>query len=202
MQAGTITAPEYLHTEPLTINELGIDPAIVRDLCLKTMFYQGRFTRAGLAGALRVSVPVVDELTQALSRDGLATVLPSENKNGRSHSFVLTQLGYQRAEEALTRSSYVGAVPVPLSSYVQQVREQSASQVELDDGALEASLDALVLPELTRRRIGWAVASHRPLLIHGASGNGKTTLARSIASGSFANGSKGRKRRISRAWIA
>ena len=66
----TLSLPtDRLTHEPMRMEELGIDPAIVRDLALKTMFYQGRFTRAQLADALKVSVAIVDDVLHALSRD-------------------------------------------------------------------------------------------------------------------------------------
>jgi predicted ATPase with chaperone activity len=166
----------------MRLAELGIDAAIVRDLALKTMFYQGRFTRAGLADALKVAVPVVDEVLHGLSRDGLATVVASDNTSSAAHTYTLTQQGAQRAEEALTRNSYVGPVPVAFSDYVRQVNDQSAAGVELPPEDLARALGTLVLNPQTMRRVGWAAASHKPLLVHGASGNGKTTLARAIGS--------------------
>jgi len=45
---------------------------------------------------------------------------------------------------------------------------------------VERALDGLVLNPDTRRRIGRAVASCRPTLIYGASGNGKSTAARCL----------------------
>ena len=178
----TLSLPtDRLTHEPMRMEELGIDPAIVRDLALKTMFYQGRFTRAQLADALKVSVAIVDDVLHALSRDGLATVLASDQPKS-AHTYALTQQGSQRAEEALARNSYVGPVPVPYSEYVKQVAAQSTTRVELVREDLERALGVLVLNAATMRRVGWAAASHKPLLVYGASGNGKTTLARSIGS--------------------
>lgn len=181
MTVADMTPASAIPREPLAVSELGVDAGIVRDLVLKTMFYQGRFTRSGLTEALKVSVAVVDELLQVLVRDGLASVLASENLNASAHVYALTQNGLQRAEETLARNAYVGPVPVSLNAYIEQVRAQSATAMGIDRAGLDAALDSLVLPDETKRRIVWAVASHRPLLIHGASGNGKTTLARNIA---------------------
>jgi predicted ATPase with chaperone activity len=168
------------HLEPITLWDLGIDPAMVRDLTLKTMFYGGRFTRAELAEALRVSVAIVEELLHTITRDGLANVLASDSVNVSAHAYTLTQQGYLRAEEALARNSYVGPVPVPLAAYIRQTRAQSIDNLDLARDNFERALDALVLSPITVRRAAWAVASRKPLLIHGSSGNGKTTLARAI----------------------
>lgn len=168
------------HTEPLSIGELGIDHAIVRDIAIKTMFYGGRFTRSQLASALKLSMPVVDDLLHALSRDGVVTVLAPEE--ARIQSYALTGLGYERAEEALRRNSYVGAAPVSLAAYVERVRAQSVASMQIDAVEIERALDPLVLDAATVRRVAWAGASRKPLLVHGASGNGKTTMAQLLGS--------------------
>jgi len=181
MQTTLPSTQNGLRPEPLTVHELGVNPAIVRDLALKTLFYRGRLTRAQLADDMKISVPAVQEITTALARDGLATVLGAETGNASAYVYTLTQQGILRAEEALSRNSYVGPVPVPFEDYVAQVRKQSIADVPIDGRELRRALDALVLREDTMRRIGWAVSSHKPLLIYGESGNGKTTVARTIA---------------------
>jgi predicted ATPase with chaperone activity len=166
--------------EPVTLSGLGVNPAVVRDLLLKTMFYRGRLTRMELAGELRIAVSTVEEVLHALTRDGLATVLTSETDHASSYGYTLTAQGHRRAEEALARNGYVGPVPVSISDYVAQVREQSVAGVDIPRDNLERGLGALVLNDDTLRRIGWAVRSHKPMMIHGESGNGKTTVAHNV----------------------
>lgn len=168
--------------EPLSVAALGIDPSMVRDLALKSMFYGGRFTRSELAAELCVSVPVVEEVLSALNRDGLVSVLAAESGSPNAYIYTLTSKGYQRAEEALSRNRYVGPVPVPLADYVARMRAQAVSGVEMRAEDLARALSTLVLSDDTARRIGWAVASRKPLLLYGESGNGKTTLARTVGS--------------------
>ncbi len=168
------------HTEPLSLDDLGVNQAIVRDIALKTMFYGGRFTRSQLSSALKLSMPVIDELLHLMSRDGLVTVLAPEE--ARVQSYALTALGYERSEEALRRNSYVGAAPVSLTAYVERVREQSVAAMQIDQAEIERALDPLVLNAATVRRVAWAGASRKPLLVHGASGNGKTTMAQLLGS--------------------
>jgi len=168
--------------EPVTLEDLGVSPGIVRDLAIKTLFYFGRMTRRQLCDELRIAMPAVEEVVHSLTRDGLATVLTAESYEPSSYGYALTQSGQHRAEEALARNGYVGPVPVALSEYVAKVNAQSITAMDIPREQIERGLSSLVLNPDTRRRIGWAVRSHKPLLIHGESGNGKTTVARNIGS--------------------
>lgn len=166
--------------EPVTLDELDISPGIIRDLAIKTMFYFGRMTRRQLGEEMRIALPAVEEVIHILTRDGLATVLTSESYEPSSYGYALTQLGQRRAEEALARNGYVGPVPVSLAAYIRKVNEQSIGATDISRQQIEEGLSGLVLNADTRRRIGWAVRSHKPLLVHGESGNGKTTVARNV----------------------
>ena len=71
-------------------------------------------------------------------------------------------------------------MPVSIADYVAQVREQSIAGIDIPRRELERGLSTLVLNDDTLRRIGWAVRSHKPMMIHGESGNGKTTVAHNV----------------------
>ena len=165
---------------PSTLRELGIDPAIVRDLALKSMYYEGRFTRAEMADTLKISPTVVEEVLQALMRDGFATTLGAEDYNASAQVYALTSAGASRAEEALARHSYVGPAPVSFAAYIAQVESQKATESTITARELQTALGGLVLNERTMSTLAWAAASRRPMLVHGESGNGKTTLALAI----------------------
>ena len=174
----TLAGPVVARSEPLTLADLGVNPAVVRDLALKTMYYRGRMTRSELADALKISGAAAEEVTYILTRDALATVLSAEAANTSSYIYALTLQGSTHAEEAIARNGYVGPVPVPLADYIAQVRAQSIHEFPIAAESLEAALGKLVLDRQTFERIGWAIASHKPMLIYGDSGNGKTTVAR------------------------
>jgi predicted ATPase with chaperone activity len=174
----TIAGPALARPEPLTLAQLGVNPAVVRDLALKTMYYRGRMTRSELADALKISGAAAEEVMYVLTRDALATVLSAEAANTSSYLYALTLQGSTHAEEAIARNGYVGPVPVALSDYIAQVQSQSIHEFPISAESLAAALGTLVLDNGTFERIGWAVASHKPMLIYGDSGNGKTTVAR------------------------
>lgn len=167
--------------EPLTVAELGLDRGMLLDVALKTLFYQGRMTRRELSEAIKISSSATQELMQTATRDGLAAVLGADRDSGSNYLYGLTQKGLSRAEAALSRSGYVGPAPVPLADYIARVRTQSVAGVALGRADVERALAPLVLPKDEIARIGRAASSRKSMLIHGPSGNGKTTAVRAIA---------------------
>ena len=178
----TTGAAESAASEPITLAELGLNPALVRDLALKTLFYRGRLTRTELANELRVSASVVQELMQSLTQDGLAAVLGAEGTGSAGYMHALTQAGLQRAESALARSGYVGPCPVTLQEYIARVKAQTVTETRITREDITRALGPLVLSEQTTGRIGRAASSRKSTLVYGASGNGKTTAVRTIGS--------------------
>ncbi|MEX2226351.1 MAG: ATP-binding protein [Dehalococcoidia bacterium] len=172
--------PAHAH-EPTTVEDLGLEEGLVRDLALKLLYYAGRMTRNDLGDAMRLSPPVVDEIMQSLSQDSLAAIMGGVTGGPTGYLYALSQKGLERAEQALSRSGYVGPAPVPLKAYVEQAVEQTVRAAAVTRDQIEDALGGLVLAETTMRRIGRAAASRKPTLVHGNSGNGKTSVATAIA---------------------
>ena len=164
----------------MTIAELRVDAGVLRDLAMKTLFYRSRISRAELSDALKLAGSVVEELMQSLSQDGLATLLGASGTSSAGYVYALTQKGFERAEHALARSGYVGPAPVTLDEYAAEVSASSISDEDVTREALTGALGSLVFSDETLGRIGRAATSRRSTLVYGASGNGKTTVVRTI----------------------
>lgn len=177
----TAPAPPANAYEPVTVADLGLDPGLVRDLALKLLFYRGRMTRNDISEDMRLSSSVIDEVMQGLSQDNLASIVGGASSGPNGYIYALSQKGLGRAEQALSRSGYVGPAPVPLFDYVEQSWIQTVRDAGVAREDVDGALAGLVFAETTRRRIGRAAASRKPTLIYGHSGNGKTTVANSIA---------------------
>lgn len=169
-------------SEPMRSEDLGIEAGILRDLTLKTMYHKGRCTRAALADALKVSGAIAHEMLQLFTSEGLGTVTGASDKRGGRYLYALTEKGLQRAEGAISRSGYVGPVPVPLHEYIANVRATSVRNLLLTREQFVRALHPLVLSEQTVTQLVRAASSRRSMLVYGPSGNGKTTLVRRIAS--------------------
>ena len=166
--------------EPLTVEETGLEMGFLADLTLKAFYYTGRATAGHLGATLALSQPVMQDVLTFLSRDNQCEVTGSEGHGLANYRYSITGRGMERTAAAFERNAYLGPAPVPLADYIRQVRRQSVSQVRFDRAAVERALDGLVLSPDTQRRIGRAIASGRPTLIYGASGNGKSTVARCL----------------------
>jgi hypothetical protein len=173
----TVESTDHFIPEPVTIAETGLDTGLLGDIVLKALYYAGQATPGQLGAMLALSQPVIQEVMHFLSRGKLCEVMGSDGRGPTSYRYRLSDTGVERTAAAFERNTYLGPAPVPLADYVNQVRRQSVSQVRFDPRGVEEALGELVLSPETRRRIGKAIASRRPTLIYGASGNGKSTAA-------------------------
>jgi predicted ATPase with chaperone activity len=180
-QEAPVTEPaSQFIPEPVTIEGTGLEIGLLTDLALKALYYTGQATAGQLGSMLGLSQPVMQEVLAFLTRDKLCEVTGSEGHGPASYRYTMTGRGTERASAAFERNTYVGLAPVCLADYVCQVRQQSVSQVRFDQATVERALAELVLSPDTRKRIGRAIASGRSTLIYGATGNGKSTVIRSL----------------------
>lgn len=96
------------------------------------------------------------------------------------YCYALTEQGAGRARSAMQACAYVGPVPVPLEEYnvsvdAQTIRAEPARREQL----IAAFRGISIEPELLDL-LGPAVNSGAGLVLYGAPGNGKTTLAKRI----------------------
>lgn len=165
---------------PSSVEETGLELGVLADLTLKTLYFAGNVSGNEVADRLGLPVGVTTDILDFLRREHLCEVTGGTGRSQGTLKYSLTSSGITRAGKALERSGYVGPAPVPLSSYVDQVRKQSIQNVGLSRHLIEESLSHLVLPRRTVDLIGQAMSSKRASLIYGASGNGKTSAAEGL----------------------
>jgi hypothetical protein len=143
----TLTLPSRpaLALEPTSIEDLGLEAGLVRDLALKMLFYRGRMTRSELVEEMHVSAPVVDEIMQGLSQDGLAAIVGGTTAGSHGYVYAASDKGQERARQALDRSGYVGPAPVPLAAYREQAAEQSVRQAAVTRSQVEDALSVFLV---------------------------------------------------------
>ncbi len=166
---------------PKTMAELGIDTTLLREILLKTMLRRNLDNVITIARAMRISVPIAQELIE-LTRafNMLETLGASRFEDPKQLRYKLTDSGRQTALDALAQSEYYGAVPVPLEDYKAQVAAQSIRDVAVPREALESSMEHLILNDHMFKQLGPAVNSPRSVLFYGPPGNGKSSIADGI----------------------
>lgn len=187
-----IREAEFQHTgttpfgpPPITqISDTGLTRLWLQDLALKILYFQGYLTGYELAD--KISLPytsIVDKIVDSLKREKFIEVKASTMGLGEgSYQYGITQAGINRAREALERSQYADAAPVPLEDYNKAIRRQSLGKLNVSPRALRSYLADLILSEDIINRVGPAINSGTSVFIYGPPGNGKTSIARAIGS--------------------
>jgi hypothetical protein len=164
------------------IEATGLDANFLLNGLLRTMFVSALQTIPDLSEELKLTRAVVEELLNAAKKEALVEVRGPSEKNYNIMRYALTGAGKDRANEALRRCEYIGPMPIPLDDYQTQVQKQTITNEVVSVEKLERAMSHLVLSPDIVRRLGPASNSGRAILIYGAAGNGKTSIAEALVS--------------------
>jgi hypothetical protein len=166
---------------PKTVEQTGLELNFVFNCLLRTMYVSALQTVPELSEQLKLTRGVVEELLTFAKKEALVEIRGPSEKNYNVMRYALTGGGREKAAEALRRCEYIGPIPVPLESYQLQVQKQTITNEVISIEKLSNALSHLVLSEEIVRRLGPASNSGRAILIYGAAGNGKTSIAEALA---------------------
>lgn len=159
-----------------------LQPESVRELLLKLMFTRGALRGLELARVLCVPFSLLEPELLELKRQRLCAVVGGAGVGGYDGmDWALSDAGRARAAEVAAARPYVGPAPVDLEEYVKSVEQQHLGRLRVSPARLQQALSGLVLGEEIVDRLGAALASGGPLLLHGSPGNGKTAVAERLA---------------------
>lgn len=171
-QGATVAAPRLART----VAETGLSFLFLVELLTKMLFLRGQLSLAELADHLKLSVSVLEPLLAFMRNERLCEVSrTSETETAITYN--LTELGRLRAEDFLRKSQYGGAAPVSLQSYVDQVRKQSITDMQVTREKIAQAFDGVVIQEHILRQFGAAMNSGRAIFVYGLAGSGKTFIA-------------------------
>jgi predicted ATPase with chaperone activity len=176
-------------TAPENLKEAGLTVGFVNDMILRTLYTRGSSLGLDLSRQLCLPFRVIEESLRFLKDEKCLDVTGGDLIGRISYRFALTELGRQRAQDAMALCAYIGPAPVPLEDYVEQTYRQAVTGISCTPDALRGCFHHLVIPEALFNAIGPAVVSGRSIFIYGPPGNGKTSIARAI--GDFMNNSGG-----------
>lgn len=161
---------------PRTLLDVGLSKAFLSDLVMKVIHYSGTPSVAQLTRRLGLGQHMVQQILQGLAEDRLVEVLSQSDLYTGNYRYRLSERGYTRVVQALERTRYAGPVPVTAEQYSEVVRRLHASQPESRRGNVKAMLEDMVLSGETADALGRALFSGKVAILHGPSGNGKTSI--------------------------
>ncbi len=161
--------------------ETGLNVNNLTKLVLKIMYVRGVDTALELSDNIKLHIAITKELLERAKDQSLVEILGSNSREGYTDfRYGLTGKGREWAVDALQQSQYIGPAPVTLVDYRRQVLKQSVMNEHVQRETLLEKFSDLILPDTLERRLGPAVNSGRSLLLYGAPGNGKTSIAEAI----------------------
>ena len=167
---------------PKTVEETGLDANFLLNHLLRTVYISAIQTIPEISERMKLTRGVIEELLNFAKKEALVEIRGPSEKSYNIMRYALTNAGKERASEALRQCEYLGPVPVPLDIYQTQVQKQTITNEIIGIEKLKKALSHLVLSEEVVRRLGPASNSGRAVLIYGAAGNGKTSIAEAIIS--------------------
>jgi hypothetical protein len=167
---------------PKTIEETGLDTNFLINSLLRIMYVSALQTIPEISEQIKLTRGVVESLLDFAKKEALVEIRGPSEKNQNIMRYALTSAGKERASEALRRCEYIGPAPVPLDNYQVQVQKQTITNEIINMEKLKRALSHLVLSDDVIRQLGPASNSGRAILVYGAAGNGKTSIAEALVS--------------------
>jgi predicted ATPase with chaperone activity len=166
---------------PHSIEETGLNLLFLADLAIKIMYSAGNLSGMQIADRMRLPfTSCVDLVLEHLKREQLAEVKGSGGFGEQAYQYVISTKGREKAHEALERSQYAGAAPVPLNTYVNAMNKQALKGFSVHQRMMRQALSHMVINERTFSQIGPAVNSGKSIFLYGPPGDGKTTIAEAV----------------------
>lgn len=160
---------------PDSIRELGIDSRIVLDMLVKYLSNTGQGTTATIAQTLAISRRLATVLIEDARAQGVVELKPGIVAG--ELRVELTPRGRSLAVEAFANSAYIGPLPVSLEEYSRRVLRQTIANETVTAEAVASAMHPLVVEEDLLAKVGIAANAGRSILLYGAPGNGKTSIA-------------------------
>lgn len=178
--ASSAAAPlgNFLPLAPRTLEESGLAEDEVESLVLKFLLASDAASGVEIARQVALPFTIVEPLLRKLKEQRV--LVQASTSSLHDYVYELSEQGSVRGRRAAEECSYFGVAPVSLAQYSSAVEAQSIHRLKLSAQDTRKAFSDLTLSDDMRQQIGRAVRCGKGLFLHGAPGNGKTSIARRI----------------------
>lgn len=175
-EAGVWLPPPLKNVDDTGLSRLGIG-----DLVLKILYFRGDVMGHDIAAEIKLPFNgVLDDIMESLKHDKLIEILDSRGLGAGGYRYQVTGAGIKRALDALERTQYAGAAPVPLDRYIKAINAQKREDASITEPQLLQVMENLIISKDMLDKIGPAANSGTSIFLYGPPGNGKTTMSEAI----------------------
>jgi len=164
---------------PLTLEATGLSASVVEQILIK-MLFGGELTGHAAADRLRLQFPVLEPLVERVRQERLVEVLGGNGSSAAGYRYALTDMGRDRARQYLDVNQYAGPAPVPLATYVEEMRARAQKRGYIDRIRLREGFSQLIVSDAMLEQLGPATNANKAIFLYGPPGNGKTVLAEGL----------------------
>jgi hypothetical protein len=171
-------AKAFWPQQPRTIEEAGLNVAMVEELILKAVFYAGEMRGMDLSSRLKLPSAIIDEVIEGLRRQKYLDIRGGGGSGvGKSTViYQLTSFATELMRQILDRNRYNGPAPIPIQDWVYAVRKQTVRGNRITRARMEDKFGDLSIRDYIFDGIGPAMNSGRAIFFYGPPGNGKTAI--------------------------
>lgn len=168
---------------PPDLASTGLETSDLISLLMKLIYTERLETVRQFKNAIKLPYHLVLELVRlAVDAKLLRSLGAGPSATPIDFGYAFTEEGRRFTLDALEQLRYAGPAPVTLDDFVRQVALQRPTNEQVTvEGIKKAIGDLVVSPDLLEQ-CGPALNSGRAILLYGAPGNGKSSVARRFAS--------------------
>jgi predicted ATPase with chaperone activity len=175
------TGPK-LPPRPRSIEETGLSLAYISDMVLRALYLVGEMTGQMIVEMLHLPYEnVIDQGIAYLRREQLCEIKGTGGVGEKAYRYQPTSKGIERAKEIGERSQYLGPAPVTLADYTAMMQTQTTQGLLITEDAIRQAFAHLVIADALLNQLGPAINSGRSIFLFGHAGNGKTSIAETVA---------------------
>jgi predicted ATPase with chaperone activity len=167
--------------QPRTVQETGLNPDLLVQLLLKTLYYGGELTGVEFGDRLGLTFTAVEDGIDTLKAQHFCEIVGGTSLGPPSYRYRITVRGRERANMFLEQNMYSGVAPVPLDQYLRYMASiPGVSTGGVSRQQVKEAFNHLVLSERVLDQLGPAINAGHSLFVYGPPGNGKSVISQAI----------------------